>query len=140
MNRRASIQIKEIVFTDPIAKEHYERMRVSKENVAIPVVPENAFDGTTAVFKEAGCEFEYNPLLLAESLALIEEVDEEDEEKLPRAVQMDLSQKRRQSVAMAVESIAAATHADPIKERKASAIDEHNRIVSILEGMGILVL
>lgn len=138
MNRRASIQIKEIVFTDPIAKEHYERMRVTKENISTPTkVSDNSVVTQTAVFKEAGCEFEYNPLLLAESLALIEEVDEEDGEKLPQA---ELMHKRRQSVAIAAESVSSATYADPARERKASAIDEHNRIVSILEGMGILVI
>ncbi len=150
MSRRRSITLHDIVRMNPVAKEHYNQIRDhSKGNRGQILDSVGEDQPSTATFvhpEEADVTIEYDPLLLAESLILLEEDDENEESKeerkedfkddeplLPEAVPMS-ARKAQISGTPKIISI------KEVSKRKKSAIDEHERVVDALLKMGIQIL
>ena len=150
MNRRQSITLHDIVRMNPVAKEHYFQIRSGtakgKELSSILDQCEQTNPHTASFsLPEKDNIIKYDPLLLAESLIILEEEQEEDttagevdnkdgSPSLPQAIPISA---RRVSIG------GEGTKTVSISEsslRKKSAIDQHERIVAELQKMGFMVL
>lgn len=155
MSRRRSITLHDIVRMNPVAKEHYAQIRGSSQ--AMDICGEEKPSTASFVHPEVGgINIEYDPLLLAESLVILEEEEGEQDDLdpgidrlgklaeskddaplLPKAVPLST---RRVSIGGAGTKIVTLSDSSVRSVRKKSAIDEHERIVAELEKMGFMVL
>ena len=145
MNRRASVTLHDIVRMNPVAKEHYQEIRRNSKFIANSMQNSNSeITPQVATFvhpEEENVKIEYDPLLLAESLVLLEEQEEENEEVdnqkaiLPVATPLPV---RKDSIRNQIKSAPMGTDSDSM--RRKSAIDEHERVVHALLKMGVQIL
>jgi hypothetical protein len=141
MNRRNSIRLHDIVLTDPKSKDHYDRLKSKSGAAALrdPDFPilESRETLTFPMPNGKTVSLECDPLLLAEFLVLQE--DENSEKDCGEKVSFLSSSTSTMHGDDKMVSPASAASAKCAKDRKKSAIDEHQRIREALELCGVLL-
>ena len=138
MNRRGTVTLHDIVIMNKTANDHYLRLQDKACSGEVSQKP------STAKWTDGYHEIEYDPLLLAESLVILEECDEKEDKEgtmspMPVASRLTEAEKaqtvsRRVSVcSKQVKEIRI-----PDIERKKSAIEEHERVMDALRKCGLL--
>jgi hypothetical protein len=141
MNRRNSVSLHDIVLIDPKSKEYYERLKsksgaMAHRDPAVPL-PEMRETLTISIPNGKTVSIECDPLLLAEFLVLQE--DENSEKDCGEKVSFLSSSSSTTHHDDKMESSVSAAIAKTAKDRKKSAIDEHQRIREALELCGVLL-
>jgi hypothetical protein len=132
---------------DPVAKDHYDSIRKGKGFLNTIRDDDEEYDEEQKICEatfiaDDNTKLSYDPLLLAESLLIVEDEhgdssESKSEEKrepgvLPVAVPTIT---RRMSVAGGIKVVKV-----PHSERKMSAIEEHERVVNELKKMGLFIM
>ena len=147
--RRGSVTLHDLVMMDPVAKDHYDSIRKGKGFLnTIRDDDDEEYDNEEKICEatfivDDNTKLSYDPLLLAESLLIVEDVhcDSSNESKceekrepsaaLPVAVP---TVTRRMSVVGGMKVVKV-----PNSERKMSAIEEHERVVNELKRLGLFM-
>ncbi len=141
MNRRNSIRLHDIVLIDPKSKEYYERLKSKTGATALrdPDVPVPELREILNIPMANGktVSLECDPLLLAEFLVLQE--DEISEKDCGEKVSFLSSSSSTTYGDDKMVSSTFAASSKSAKDRKKSAIDEHQRIREALELCGVLL-
>ena len=121
---------------DDTAKEHYRSLQND---------PDSGNKTRKSMFSkwtDGHHEIEYDPLLLAESLVIIEENEEKEDTMSPIPTASQLTEaKNTQKVTRRVSVVGMKEKqviSIPDVERKKSAIEEHERIIDALRKCGLL--
>ena len=143
MNRRGTVTLHDMILMDPTAKSHYLRLhelKADKKDSKMPVESSISPMQSKWTDEDSGNTIEYDPLLLAESMVLLEEDDDFGEEKkdemnpIPLAPPVSTITRRVSVCGKTIKAIKIPKHCT----RKNSALDEHERVVDALKSIGLL--
>ena len=144
MNRRRTVTLHDIVIMDKAASSHYQHLHEDPSCVG------KSQKSLSSKWTDGYHEIEYDPLLLAESLIILEEYDknEEKEEKEEKEGTMspipvaslltEAKEAQRVTRRVSVCNKEVKNIQIPNTERKKSAIEEHERVMDALRKCGLL--
>ena len=135
MHRRGTVTLHDLVTMDETAKKHYQRLQDNPTSRDEALAPRSA----TWLSEDGHHEIEYDPLLLAESLVLLEEHEEKEDTVSPMSPMPVASHVPTVTRRVSVSGKPPKAIVIPDVERKKSAIDEHERVMEAMRKLGLCV-